>query len=130
MFTFFWSHVYRGEQQVLFVLIVILVQWHLTMSAQSSTKGPASILLRMLDGRSRRPTAHILGNAKEPHLLVTVPQELNSQTPLGEVALLRLRAGRAWASTLQYLPLLLVAILSVMAAHVSLFPKLVAAIVE
>ena len=84
----------------------------------------------MLGGGSRRPTAHILGNAEEPHLLVTALQELNSQAPLGEVALLRLRAGRAWASTLQYQPLLLVAFLSVMAAHASLFPKLVAAIVE
>ena len=84
----------------------------------------------MLDCRSRRPTAHILGNAEEPHLLVTALQELNSQAPLGKVALLRLRAGRAWASTLQHLPLLRVAFLRVMAAHVSLFPKLVAAIVE
>ena len=84
----------------------------------------------MLGGGSRRPTAHILGNAEEPHLLVTALQKLNSQAPLGEVALLRLRVGRAWASTLKHLPLLLVAFLSVMAAHVSLFPKLVAAIVE
>ena len=84
----------------------------------------------MLGGGSRRPTAHILRDAKELHLVVTVPQELHSQTPLGEVALVRLRAGRAWASTLKHLPLLLVAFLSVMAAHVSLFPKLVAAIVE
>ena len=67
----------------------------------------------MLGGGSRRPTAHILRDAKEPHLVVTVPQELNSQAPLGEVALLRLRAGRAWASTLKHLPLLLVAFLSV-----------------
>ena len=84
----------------------------------------------MLGGGSRRPTAHILGDAKEPHLVVTAPQELNSQAPLGEVALVRVRAGRAWASTLQHLPLLLVAFLRVMAAHVSLFPELVAAIVE
>ena len=84
----------------------------------------------MLGNGSRQPTAHILRRAKESHLVVTAPSELNSQAPLGEVALLRLRAGRAWASTLKHLPLLLVAFLSVMAAHASLFPKLVAAIVE
>ena len=84
----------------------------------------------MLRGGSRRPTTHILRDAKEPHLVVTVPQELNSQAPLSEVALGRLRAWRAWASTLKHLPLLLVTFLSVLATHVSLFPKLVAAIVE
>ena len=64
------------------------------------------------------------------HLVVPAAQELNSQAPLGEVALVRLRAGRAWASTLQHLPLLLVAFLRVMTAQVSLFPELVAAVVE
>ena len=84
----------------------------------------------MLGCGSRRPTAYILRNAKEPHFVVTELQKLNSQAPLGQVALVRMRAGRAWASTLQDLPLLLVAFLRVMAAHVSLFPELVAAIVE
>ena len=84
----------------------------------------------MLGGASRRPTAHILRDAKEPHLVVTVPQELDSQAPLGEVALRRLRARRAWASTLQYLPLHLVTFLSVITTHVALLPKLVAAIAE
>ena len=84
----------------------------------------------MLGGGSRRPTAHILRDAKEPHLVVTVPQELHSQAPLGEVALVRLRAGRAWTSAFQDPPLLLVTFSRVEAAHVSLFPELVAAIVE
>ena len=100
------------------------------MSAQFSTKWASSNLVCMSGDGSRGRTAHILRNAKEPDLLVTVPQELNSQAPLSKVALMRLHAGRAWASTLQHLSLLLVAFLRVMAAHVSFFPKLVAAIVE
>ena len=78
----------------------------------------------------RRSTAHILCVPKKPHLVVTAPPELNSQAPLANVALARLRTGRAWARTLQHLSLLLAAFLRVMAAHVSPSPKLVAAIVE
>ena len=75
--------------------------WHLAMSTQSSTKRAASNLVCMLGCGSRRPTAHIFRNAKEPHLVVTDMQELNPQAPLGEVALVRLRAGRPLQSVFQ-----------------------------
>ena len=79
---------------------------------------------------SRRATVHILGDAKEPHLVIAASHELNTQTPLAEVTRMWLSTRRTWASTVQDLPLLLIAFLSVMAAHVSLFPKLVTTIVQ
>jgi len=56
--------------------------------------------------------------------------ELNTKAPFGKVQLISVMVEGDWASTLQHLSLLLVALPRVMARHVSLFPKFVAAVVE
>ena len=75
-------------------------------------------------------TPHIFRDAEEPHLVLSISPELQAQAPLGQVAVVRMRAGRAWTSAFQDSLLLLVTFLRIEAVHVSFFPKFVAAIIQ